>query len=309
MSIEKLFPNRLAGIPFINKSERITSGSIFWVDSNTGSDDNTGRDPRQPMKTIDAAIGKCTASKGDVIYVMPGHTESIAAAAGINCDVAGVSIIGLGNGTNRPLITTTTAAAADFDFNAANVLISNLQFTTTIDSLENFITIGANNATIEDCYFYTSASAQALCFINLETTYDNMTVRRCRFIQGTDPGGTDAAAGTGVFYFVDSENITIEDCEYYGNFETAIYHNKTTAAKNVWIKRCVGYCALSTSVIGELVEGMTGGDVGSLYINPNATDVTTAQLFGTESTTFFLASYFGNDSGGGQGAVFVTVAT
>lgn len=302
-------PNRLRGIPFVDASGAITSGNVFWVDSSTGSNNNTGLDPDWPLATIDYAIGKCTASKGDVIYVMPGHTEAVSAASGISCDVAGVSIIGLGNAGNRPLITLGTATTATVNVSAQNVLIKNLQFTSAINDLAVFIVVAANNTTIEDCKFYTANTYEAFCFISLTTTYDYLTVRRCQFIQPTDPAGTDAAAGTGVFYFVDSEYITIEDCQFVGYFETAIFHNKTTAANQVWVRRCYGYQYLSTAVIGELVEGMTGGDIGSLYINPNATDVTTAQLFGTESTTYFIASYFGNDSGGGQGAVFVTAAT
>jgi len=304
-------PNKIGGIPFLDKTELITSGRVFWVGSGTGSNSaaNAGRDPRLPLASIDYAIGLCTANKGDVIYVMPGHAETISAAAGINCDIAGISIIGLGNGTNRPLITLGTATTADFDINAANVLVKNLQFTSAIDSLENFITVGANNATIEDCYFYTASTYEAVCFINIETTFDDTTINRCVFKQGTDPGGTDAAVNTGAIYLVDSENVSINDCHFYGQFETAFIHNKTTAATNLWVRNCTGYSSLATSQIFLLVEGATGGEKGGLFVNPAGTDVTTAQLFGVESTKFFASGYYGNDSdGGGQGAVQITAA-
>mgnify|MGYP006139353905 CR=1 FL=1 len=48
-------------------------------------------------------------NKGDVIVVMPGHAETVSGAAGINCDVAGVSIVGLGRGAARPTITMSAA--------------------------------------------------------------------------------------------------------------------------------------------------------------------------------------------------------
>src|SRR5688572_2883165 len=73
-------------------------GSIFFVHSGTGSNSNDGSSPDSPMATLDAAIGLCTASKGDTIYVMPGHAETIAAADGFDADVAGVSIVGIGWG-------------------------------------------------------------------------------------------------------------------------------------------------------------------------------------------------------------------
>lgn len=304
-------PYRLRGIPFVDVTPRITTGNIFWVDSGIGVNDTAhGGDPDTPVATIDYAIGLCTASNGDVIYVAPGHTESINATTALFlCDVAGVSIIGLGNAANRPLITVGTATTAEVNITAQNVLLKNLQFTSAIDSLGNFVNVAANHTTIEDCFFYTADTYEAVCFINLVTTYDYLTVRGCRFVQPTDPGGTDAAAGTGCFYLVDSEYVTIENCQMVGQFETAMFHNKTTAAGQLWIKDCYGYSSLATSQIGLLVEGATGGAIGGLYINPAGTDVTTAQLWGVESTTFFIASYFGNDSGGGQGAVFVTAAT
>ena len=95
------FPNGISsmGMPVIGGAYS-TTGSVFFVDSNTGSNGNSGADKDHPFADIDYAIGRCTASKGDIIFVMPGHSET--AATQITCDVAGVSIIGLGRGGNNP---------------------------------------------------------------------------------------------------------------------------------------------------------------------------------------------------------------
>ena len=45
-----------------------------------------------------------TAAVGDTIIVMPGHVETIATAGALALDVAGISIVGLGNKRNRPII-------------------------------------------------------------------------------------------------------------------------------------------------------------------------------------------------------------
>jgi hypothetical protein len=302
---EKL--NRIKGLPFFGLGGEYTTGNVFFVDSGIGLDDpNWGSSPEEPFDTIDYAIGQCTASNGDIIYVMPGHTESIAAASGINADVAGISIVGLGNGSNRPLITLGTATAATFNVGAADVKIKNLQFTSAIDSLGNFIVVGANGCTIEDCKFYTASTFEAICFINLTTTYDNLTVRRCEFLQPTDPGGTDAAASTGIIYCVDSENIYLEDIWFVGNFETGFFHNKTTKCQNLWMRRIYGYNALSTAVPITLVAASTGGITDSLITSPNATDIAIANIVGVVSDNFFIGrtANFGNDSGGGQLAAF-----
>ncbi len=48
-----------------------TPGKVFYVDTaaNGGSDDNTGLSVDAPLLKINAAMDKCTASKGDVIQV------------------------------------------------------------------------------------------------------------------------------------------------------------------------------------------------------------------------------------------------
>jgi len=97
--------NSLRGIPWMGFPPDITTGNIWFVDSgHPFASDNThcGESPLEPFATIDYAIGKCTASNGDIIYVMPGHAETVNATATLTCDVAGISIVGLGNGTNRP---------------------------------------------------------------------------------------------------------------------------------------------------------------------------------------------------------------
>jgi len=96
------FPNGISsfGMPVVG----MTTGNVFFVDSGatgTGSDTAAaGRGADNPFLTIDYAIGQCTANNGDVIYVMPGHTENLTAA--ITMDVAGVTVMGLGSGFTRP---------------------------------------------------------------------------------------------------------------------------------------------------------------------------------------------------------------
>ena len=56
-----------------------TTGKVFYVHYGTGKNGaGAGVFPEAPFKTIDYAIASCTANKGDVILVMPGHSESLA---------------------------------------------------------------------------------------------------------------------------------------------------------------------------------------------------------------------------------------
>src|SRR3990167_10978149 len=91
----------------------VYTGNVFFVDSgNVDGDDSPSAGTKQyPFTTIDHAVGKCTANNGDLIIVMPGHTETVTAAAGLDLDVAGITLIGVGNGSDRPTINFTTAVA------------------------------------------------------------------------------------------------------------------------------------------------------------------------------------------------------
>jgi len=123
------YPNGITsfGVPIMPAAAaNVTTGNIFFVDSSTGSDTNkSGKSPELPFATIDYAIGKCTASKGDIIYVMPGHSET--AATQITCDVAGVSILGLGRGQNIPAVTANASAVDCINVTADDVYIENIR--------------------------------------------------------------------------------------------------------------------------------------------------------------------------------------
>lgn len=287
-------------------------GTEFFVDSVSGSNSNNGLSWDTALATIDYAVGLCTANKGDVIWVAQRHAETFTAAAGIDADVAGISIIGLGYGSNKPTLTFGTVATTDVDIDAANILMKNIRFVSAIDSLAAFLDINSDYFTLEDCDFVTSSTLEALCFLDLATTKDYLTVRNCRFEQPTDPAGSDGGAGTGCLYCVDSEYIVFEDCLFNGNFETAIFHNKTTACKNLWVKRCVGIQALSGAEPFQLVDGANGGTDCGMFITPAEAAATEATLVGTLGNSFFIAptTGFGNDgAAGGQGAIIVTTAS
>lgn len=307
-------PLNVSGVPTLGMGQ-VFGGTVFWVSSATGSDTNDGvrgRTRELPFATIDYAVGICTASKGDVIYVLPGHTETISAANGIDADVAGIYIIGLGQGTNKPVITLGTATTATLRVNANNVTIRNLRFVNAIDSLAMFISDAAEYTTIEDCEFITSSTLEAVSFIQKTTTKDYLTVRRCRFEQPTDPAGTDGGAGTGGIYLVDSEYILVQDCHFVGNFETACIHNRTTACKYLVVERCYMYQALSGAEPFQLVAGAIGCAKECFLHTPAEAAATEATLFGTLGDAFFIAasSSGGNDgAAGGQGGIVATAAS
>ncbi len=281
------------------------AGSHFFVCSVNGTDaSGFGYTPDAPAATIDYAHNLCTASKRDVVHVLPYHAETIAAASAIALDLIGVTVVGYGEGPARPTITYATLTTATAVVSAAGVTIRNLRFVNAIDSLAVFLTLGADNALVENCDFVGGSTVEVLNAIGITTAFDNAIIRGCKFIQPTDPAGTNANAGTGAVYLVDSENVLIENCEFRGNWETAFIHNKTTGAANLWARNCYGICSLADAQPFLLVSTATGGADRCSFITPAETQVTEATLSGTFGAGFFnFGSLYGNDGGGGQLAV------
>ena len=120
---------RVRGLPLIGglPVKALFQQPIF-VDSNTGSDDNDGTNPEQPLATLADAFDSSKVATNGIVIVLPGHSESVTAAAGIDADIAGVHVLGLGVGSARPTINVTTATTADVDIDAANSTFENLIF-------------------------------------------------------------------------------------------------------------------------------------------------------------------------------------
>lgn len=139
-------------------------GKIFWVSNSTtllpgqvaGSDGNLGTF-NAPFATIQNAINNCVADRGDIIMVKPGHAESIAAASGITLSKAGVALIGLGSGSNRPTITLGTANTATIEVTANNVTVYNFLFKANFLNIATCFNIAnaqvATDFTMDGCEF------------------------------------------------------------------------------------------------------------------------------------------------------------
>jgi len=134
-------------------------GEVFWVNSTAvlakdaaaGSDGGRG-DYRHPFATIDYAVGRCTANRGDIIMVMPGHSEDISGASALDLDVAGVAVVGLGTGTDRPDLNF-SATGGTVDVAAANVTLYNLTLTADVSAVVVGVNVDAADCTIDNCEF------------------------------------------------------------------------------------------------------------------------------------------------------------
>lgn len=229
------FPNGLAsfGVPVTPASVPATSGKVFFVHS-SGSNGNSGKDTAHPLATVAAAIAKCTADKGDTVLVMPGHTETLTAAAAIAVNVSGVRIVGLGTGRNRPVFNYTTAVGASFDVTAANALLVNLVFKPLgIDNVTAAVNVQAADCIIRACEFeLANATNQAALGILTNASADRLVVEDC-FFHGTSDAGT-----TNAIQVVGGDSIVIRRNYFHGAYASGsgAIQNVTTACTRAVIE-------------------------------------------------------------------------
>jgi hypothetical protein len=205
----------------------VGSGNVRFVHSG-GSSTGPGWTPETAYSTIDAAVSACTADNGDVVVVLEDHTESVVGAAGIAMDVAGVKVVGLGNGRNRPRITFTTAAGASLDISAARCTLENVVLINGIDSQTAMINVTAADCTIKNCEMQTAdGSTQATLGILTDANASRLRIEGCHIHGLVNAGTTSQISMVGGDSIVIKDNIIVGACATTGNIACA-----TTASTN-----------------------------------------------------------------------------
>ncbi len=210
-------------------------GRVFWVNNSTvlpangigGSDGNDGTYLR-PFSTLDYAIGRCTASRGDIIMIMPGHIEAVTATS-IAMDVAGVAVVGLGEGDLRPLFNF-GVTTSNIIVSAANCSMSNIVLKSTVDSVVAGLTLssGGDGLTLDIETRDTSAAIEFISAIVTQSTANNLVVkaRHRGFV-----------AGNAMTRYIDLVGCTDAkiDLDFFGIASTAVVDMRTTACNNIQV--------------------------------------------------------------------------
>ncbi len=230
------FPNGFAhginirGIPL----QVAHPGKVFWVNNSAvlpangigGSDGNDGT-YLKPFSSLDYAIGRCTANRGDIIMVMPGHIEAITAGS-IAIDVAGVAIIGLGEGDLRPILNF-GATDSNIIMSGANSSLKNVRLKSTLDSVVAGLTITGAGCTVDIESADTSAAIEFISVIVTEATADNL------FIKLRHRGFVAGNAMTRCIDLVGCRDADIE-VDFFGIASTSVVDMRTTACDNVQVR-------------------------------------------------------------------------
>ena len=230
------FPNGFAngvsirGLPILG-----TYGAeVFWVDSNNGSNGNNGNE-RTPFATLNGAMSKATANKNDIIMLKAGHAEDVADATTQVCDKAGVSVIGLGHGTNAPTFTY-TATGGSFELDAANTYIHNLRFLASVSAVVVGMNVDAANVTVDGCVWnYDATGDDFLIGVDVDTV-DYAAIQNCRMYAQA------ATAGAAQGIRLDTANwVTVIGNTLMGDYSAAAIMAEGAASLNVNISYNVIY--------------------------------------------------------------------
>lgn len=260
-----LFGNKQAGGMFTVENLPEHPGNIWFVDSGaTAASDAAGYglNPDAPFATLDYAVSQCTASNGDVIYVMPGHAENLTVADSVDCDVAGVTIIGLGHGNLKPIFST-TAAAGSITVDAASVTIKNIRL------LANFatgtttamtVTGNGDGLTLDGVEFRdTSTANEFILHISVATGVTDLWIKNCSFISLLGGSMTNSILFAGT-----TADTVIEDCVFIVDSADDVVDHLAGKATNMRFSRNIvvnadtdaaGYCyrthATSTGIAND----------------------------------------------------------
>jgi hypothetical protein len=243
-------------------------GAQFYVDSVHGSTSGDGLTWATALAGIDAAVGKCTANHGDVIWVAPGHNEGITAASAIDLDVAGITVIGLGTGSLKPTIDFDHADAG-FVIGADNVTVKNIRFRCSVTGVKIGVAVeaGVDSYQILGCDFGWAEAAgtdEFLIAVNLLAGCNDGLIEGNTFAAGA-AGATVAIKLVGA-----SDNIIIRNNRFTGACSTAFINGITTPSTNLLIQGNIMQQGATEPGI-ELLTGTTG-IIADNYI---ATDLAT----------------------------------
>jgi hypothetical protein len=274
-------------------------GKAFWLSNNTtgllagqrgGSDGNKGTFD-SPFATLNYAMTQCVANRGDVIFVKPGHAETVSTATALALATAGVAIVGLGTGSSRPKWTIDTANTATIGVSADNISMQNCQIVGNFLSIAAAFTLStAKNFTLQDMEIRDTSSV--LNFLNaVKTTGAANTADGLTVINTYWKGlGT-----TSVNAFVLTAN-TIDSLVFKNNVAKLA---RTADAAQIVVTAGIltnldcgdnkVYTAQATTANGSLINVGGTTSTGAVYRNYVQTLTTTSDLLFT--TTVGLAAF------------------
>lgn len=174
--------------------------------------------------TIQAGVNAASASRGDVVLVMPGYDYSLARAD--SWATAGVSVIGLGEGMSRPIIRY-TAKTSEIGIAANNVTVKNIRFLADADSIARALDLdtGYSGHVIKNCVFDYDSNGQDFR-VMIRAGAARTTIEQNQFWAEDTAGCGKGIAIWGGY----PDYLKIKNNFFYGQFDTVGDTSNTSGA-------------------------------------------------------------------------------
>ena len=266
----------------VGSGTNIGTGKTFYVDSGV-TNAGDGSNWANAVATLDAAINLCTASNGDVIYVAPGHAETIAAANGWDADVAGITIIGCGNGDKRPTFTFSTTDST-VAIGATAVTVQNLRFVAGVSAIVVGVSVEAagDYFTMSGCEFVEPGTStfEFYDMVALAVGADYCTIVGNKFVSTVSTTGCNQAIDVDAGIV---NRLSIIGNEFQGNWVVAAIHSNKVNTNCLIMDNVIHQVDTDQFAI-EFTDASTGMCIGNkLYTNAVATALDPGSLMCVEN--------------------------
>ena len=255
----------------------IGTGNIRYVDSgrsNATSIDGLTKAKAEP--TLEQAFAQATngltANNGDVVYVLQGHAENFAGADAADMDVAGVTVVNLGEGDDAPEYTY-TATGGELVVGAANIKFIGGRLVAGISAITMGVSVEAagDNFTMIGTEFPepTTVAFDFIDAIDLAGTADGFRIYNCIY-RNTSVSGPE--------HFIEAGNGTNANMRIIGNDIQGNFSVSAIWANDVDENAVIAHNIIRNKTAGEHAIEFTAAATGfimynAIYTNASPTSI------------------------------------
>lgn len=247
----------------------LSTGGRIFVHSGTGYDTTGyGLTPDAPCATLNRAVALATASKFDLIILMPGHAETISTALlSPTLSKIGLRVVGLGRGSLRPTFTFTHVDAT-FAVSAASVSVENVRFTAGVSAVKVGITVTATDFEMRNCEMYWGGTTTWDFILGVSLlTASRAIIEKCRFL--AEPAVAGAASA--VYLSSANHNVIVKDNEFMGDYSVACLNGVTVISQGLMFLDNLVHNTDAGEPYLEVFSGTTGVIAGTRGLASAAT--------------------------------------
>jgi hypothetical protein len=278
-------------------------GRVWWLGNATtlqrgdrGASDGNRGTASSSFSSLAGAMTAITAdsgsNRGDIIFVKPGHAETISSATALTLSAAGVTVIGLGVGNKRPKFTLDTANTATINVAADSICFYNCQFVANFLSIAACFTLTtAKWFTLQNCSFYDTSGV--LNFLNIvkstgaANTVDGLTITESVW---NSLGTTSVNSFVLTANDIDACTLSRNQITQVTTVDAAILITVTAGVlTNFLAELNLGYRKNTTTANGSLIN--VGGTTSTGFVAKNQVQTLTTTSDKLFTTTVGLAAF------------------